>query len=198
MSTDFTLILARINDGDSKAVPQLFTLVYDELRRLAAVKLKADGAANTLQPTALVNEAFMKLAEGQTPTIVGRGHFFAIASRAMRQILVDYARRKNSLKRGGAAHRVDLSGVLEEVSFSGRSKDTEIDLELLDRALSALAEQHRRPAEVVELRYFGGLSEPEAAAALGISPRTAAIDWAFARGWLLRFMKAHSAGGDPP
>lgn len=199
METRITHILDRASRGEAQAISELFPLVYAELRSMAAAHLGNERAGHTLQPTALVNEAFMKLASGGSVPPTGKAHFLAVASRAMRQILTDHARGRNRRKRGGGpdgkaaqprlpfdeAHCVPDSG-------SG-STSAWMDLEALDNALQALAIEHPRAAQVVELRYFGGLTEPEAATVLGISLRSASVDWALARGWLKRRLE----GGGP-
>jgi len=175
-----TDLLSAIDRGDPRAARELFPLVYDELRQLAAAKLAREPAGHTLQPTALVHEAYLRLVEGDpVQQFNGRGHFFGAASEAMRRILVDVARRKKAGKRGGGRARLDLDDLAP--AADGRADD----LLALDEALTALATTDTQAAQLVQLRYFGGLSIKEAAAVLGVSPRTADSLWAYARAWLL-------------
>jgi RNA polymerase sigma factor (TIGR02999 family) len=177
--TDVTRILSAIEAGDPQAAEQLLPLVYDELRKLAARKLAHEKPGQTLQATALVHEAYVRLVGyGAEPHWNSRGHFFAAAAEAMRRILVEDARRKSRLKHGRGHHRVDLeSSCLVSAAPS-------LDLLALDEALSRLAETEPAKAELVKLRFFAGLTMPEAAAALDISPATAERYWTFARSWL--------------
>jgi RNA polymerase sigma factor (TIGR02999 family) len=179
--TDVTRILSAIDQGDPQAVEQLLPLVYDELRKLAAAKLVQEKPGQTLQATALVHEAYLRLVDVEKAQHWGsRGHFFAAAAEAMRRILVEQARRKRRLKRGGSLKRVDLDDV--DISIEGPSGD----LVALDEALSKLAEKHPDKADVVKLRYFAGLTISEAAEVLGISTSTADRYWTYARAWLYR------------
>lgn len=175
---DVTQILSQIESGDPCAAEQLLPLVYNELRRLAAQRLAQEKAGQTLQATALVHEAYLRLVNVDTQQQWnGRGHFFAAAAEAMRRILVDSARHKLSLKAGGDHLRVELD---DHFVADGRT----VDLIALDEAMDQLAAQDARKAELVKLRFFGGLSIQEAAAALGISESTANADWTFAKAWL--------------
>lgn len=167
--------------GESVASEALFPLVYDELRALALGMYRGGGETPTLQPTAVVNEAYLKLAGAAGAQWTGRDHFFALAARAMRQILIDHARRKDADKRGGAWDRVSLSGAADDITGGGADEAGLVDLEL---ALAKLERESERQARVVELRYFGGLSVEEAARVLGVSERTVKADWRFARAWL--------------
>jgi RNA polymerase sigma factor (TIGR02999 family) len=186
---DVTQILQAVEAGDPKATDQLLPLVYDELRKLAAARLAEERPGQTLQPTALVHEAYLRLVDVErAQNWNSRGHFFAAAAEAMRRILVDHARRKQSKKRGGDRRRLDLDQVA--VATSERSDDV-LDI---DAALSGLADIDPQAAELVKLRYFAGLSIPQAAAALGISPRGADFLWAYARAWLLRSLGGADAG----
>lgn len=175
--TDVSCILAAIGQGDSQAADQLLPLVYDELRKLAAQQLTHDRPGETLNPTALVHEAYLRLlGEGDPKRYRDRGHFFAAAATAMRHIRIDQARRKATQKRGGDLQQLDLNDV------AAPTPDDEILA--LDEALTQLAELDARKAQLVELRFFAGLTNDQAADVLGISPTTADRDWAFARAWL--------------
>ena len=176
-----TRILTAIEQGDARASAQLLPLVYDELRRLAASKLSHEPAGTTLQATALVHEAYLKLVEGgKDAPWDSRGHFFAAAAEAMRRILVDQARRRRSLKRGGQYKRAD---VLESIVAAPEISDR---LVIIDEALEKLQKTDPQAAELVKLKYFGGLTLREAAQVLGIAPRTADDVWAYSRAWLFR------------
>jgi RNA polymerase sigma factor (TIGR02999 family) len=178
---EVTRILSAIEQGDPHAAEQLLPLVYDELRKLAAERMAQEKPGQTLQATALVHEAYLRLVDAEkAPYWNSRGHFFAAAAEAMRRILVEKARRKASLKRGGGRAREELD---EENLVAPPLPD---DLLALDEALSQLAVADPQAAELVKLRYFAGLTVKQAAEALGISPRTAVFLWAFARAWLLR------------
>src|SRR6266849_10858644 len=187
--SDVTCILSAIDNGDPQAGEQLLPLVYDELRKLAAQKLAQEKPGQTLQATALVHEAYLRLVGAdQVQHWNSRGHFFAAAAEAMRRILVDSARRKGRRKRGGDWQRCDLQ--LNEPAVAG--PDT--DILAVDEALAQLADQHPEKAELVKLRYFAGLTLAEAASALGISTATAGRHWRYARAWLARRLRQ---GGDP-
>lgn len=177
--TDVTHILGQIESGDPSATEQLLPLVYQELRKLAAAKLAQEKPGQTIQATALVHEAWLRLV-GSDVEIQwnGRGHFFAAAAQAMQRILVESARRKKRLKAGGEFRRVELAAV--EASVDGPA----IDVLAVDEALQKLEQLDPRKAELVRLRFFAGLTLPEAAAALGISTSTADNDWAYAKAWL--------------
>jgi RNA polymerase sigma factor (TIGR02999 family) len=176
---DVTRILAQIESGDPQAAAQLLPLLYDELRKLAAHKLRGEKPGQTLQTTALVHEAYLRLVgAGEAQQWASRGHFFAAAAEAMRRILVENAKRKRRPKRGGDRVRVDLDeGCAVENGPSDR-------LLALDEALAKLALEDPRKAELVKLRYFAGMSVTEAAAALGISRATADRYWTYAKTWL--------------
>ncbi len=174
-------ILSGIEKGDPKASDQLLPLVYNELRRLARQRLAEERSGQTLQATALVHEAYLRLVgKGCEQPWNGRGHFFAAAAEAMRRILIENARRKIALKRGGDLSRRELDG---EQLIAPEPRE---DLLALDGALNKLAVVHRQAADLVQLRYFAGLTLPEAAEALDISPRTAGRLWTYARAWLRR------------
>jgi len=186
--TVVTRILDQIQQGDPHAAEQLLPLIYDELRQLAAQKLAQEKSGQTLQATALVHEAYLRLVDVEAAQHWNsRGHFFGAAAEAMRRILVDNARRKQSKKRGGDRVGLDLDQVA--AATSERTDDV-LDI---DAALVELVKADPQAAELVKLRYFAGLSIPEAAAALGVSPRSADFLWAYARAWLLR-----SLGGAEP
>jgi RNA polymerase sigma factor (TIGR02999 family) len=177
---DVTRILSAIEAGDPKAAGDLLPLVYDELRKLAAARIAVEDPGQTLQATALVHEAYLRLVGGEQPRDWnGRGHFFAAAAEAMRRILVDNVRRKQADKHGGDRVRVDLP---EGLAAAGRSDD----LVALDEALTRLESHDPDAARLVKLRYFAGLSHQEAADALGVSRGAADRLWALARAWLLR------------
>jgi RNA polymerase sigma factor (TIGR02999 family) len=176
---DVTRILSAAEQGDPRAAEQLLPLVYDELRKLAALKLAQEKPGQTLQATALVHEAYARLVDDEKARHWNsRGHFFAAAAEAMRRVLVENARRKSRLKHGRGHERVDLdSGCLVSAAPS-------LDLLALDEALSRLAKTEPAKAELVKLRFFAGLTMPEAAAALQISLATAERYWTFAKSWL--------------
>jgi RNA polymerase sigma factor (TIGR02999 family) len=182
MST-VTQILHAIESGDAKAAKELLTLVYDELRKLAAQKMANEAPGHTLQPTALVHEAWLHLGGDQQPTWQNRAHFFGAAAEAMRRILVDRARAKKAMKRGGGLERVDL----DAVELLAPMPDDE--LLALDEALDRLATVDTRAAQMVKLCFFVGLTQEEAARELGVSLATAERVWGFARAWLLREVK---------
>jgi RNA polymerase sigma factor (TIGR02999 family) len=175
--SEVTRILSQIESGDPQAVEQLLPLVYNELRKLAAKKMAQERAGQTLEATALVHEAYLRLAGGQH--FENRGHFFAAAAEAMRRILVDNARRKASGRHGGKITRRALDP--DQICRPDRADD----LLALDEALDRLHAHDPAVAAVVRLRYFAGMTVPEAAAALGIAPRTADGYWAYAKAWLL-------------
>jgi len=176
-----TAMLVRLADGEGAVREQLLPVVYDELRRIAAAYLVRERANHTLQPTALVHEAYLKLVDADSLRFEGRAQFFALAARAMRQILVDHARTKGRLKRGGGAVALSLS--------ENQPTPTELslpDVLAIDEALEKLSALDDRKARLVELRFFAGLTEAEAAEALGIARSTAAEDWRFVKAWLRR------------
>ncbi len=178
--TDVTQILSAIEQGDARATEQLLPLVYEELRRLASQKLIHESPGQTLQATALVHEAYVRLVDGnQDRGWDNRRHFFAAAAEAMRRILIERARQKNSLKRGGNHERVDLEAV--EPTFLPMACD---DILGLDEAIQKLEQKDARKAELVKLRFFAGLTVAEAAKALDVSVSTAESDWTYARCWL--------------
>jgi RNA polymerase sigma factor (TIGR02999 family) len=184
---DVTRILERAQKGDPKAAAELLPLVYHELRRLAAHKMVNESPGHTLQPTALVHEAWLHLGGDQQPAWQSRAHFFGAAAEAMRRILVDRAREKKALKRGGNLERVDIEGL--ELP----SPMPEDELLALDEALDRLATVDTRAAEMVKLCFFVGLTQEEAAKELGVSLATAERVWGFARAWLLREVRKEIA-----
>jgi RNA polymerase sigma factor (TIGR02999 family) len=178
--TDVTRILNAIERGDAKATDELLPLVYEELRLLAAQKLAQEKPGQTLQATALVHEAYLRLVGDGAAHWTGRGHFFGAAAEAMRRILIEQARRKHRLKRGAGQHRVELN------DFDVVVEDPGDDLLALDEAIDKLAAVDKTKAELVKLRYFAGLSLEQAAEILALSPTTAKRYWTYARAWLYR------------
>jgi RNA polymerase sigma factor (TIGR02999 family) len=186
--TDVTRILSAIEQGDLHAAEQLLPLVYDELRKLAAAKLAQEKPGHSSQATALVHDAYLRLVDkDRVQHWHSRGHFFAAAAEAMRRILVDNARRKRSKKRGGARVPLDLD------QLAAATSDGIDDVLDIDAALLGLAKADPQAAELVKLRYFAGLSIPQAAEILDISPRSADFLWAYARAWLLRSLGGGNA-----
>jgi len=177
--SDATVMLAAIGAGDSKAAEQLLVLVYDELRRLAASKLSREAPGQTLQPTALVHEAWLRLVGDKTPAFNDREHIFRASAEAMRRILIDRARRKHTQRHGGEYHRVDFEG------FDLAAPAADDQLLAVNEALDKFAIEHPIQAELVKLRYFAGLTNEEVSQVLGISVSTAKNYWTFARAWLL-------------
>lgn len=184
-ATELTRILDDVNRGDTDALGRLANVVYEELHRLAAAQMGHERADHTLQPTALVSEAFLRLFGNSDTKWENRAHFFGAAAEAMRRILVDYARRKQAHKRGGPARRVPLS---DADGDSGHAAETVL---AVDEALSRLTEVDPAKGRVVELRYFCGLSTEETARVLDVTPRTVERHWTTARAWLAR-----EIGGD--
>jgi len=182
-SHDITRLLLAWGAGDQAALDELMPIVYAELRKLARGYMRNQRADHTLQTTALVNEAYLRLIDSSRVNWQNRTHFFAISAALMRRVLVDFARARGSLKRGGEVQKVELDEALVV------AQDQKTDLVALDDALKILAEMNPRQSQVVELRYFGGLSEEEIAAHLQISVRTVRRDWSVARAWLYRRMR---------
>jgi RNA polymerase sigma factor (TIGR02999 family) len=176
--SDITRILVAIEQGDAKAADELLPLVYEELRRLASRKMSREKPGQTLQATALVHEAYIRLVGSENQQWSGRTHFFAAAADSMRRILIENARRKQRQKHGGGQHRVDLDDA--EISI----EEPSTNLIALDEALTKLAEEEKTVAELVKLRYFAGLTLSQAAEIIGVSRRTADRYWAYARAWL--------------
>ena len=177
-SHDVTQLLLAWNDGDQTALERLIPSVHAELRRIARRHMRNERAEHTLQASALINEAYLRLIDAQQVHWQNRAHFFAIASQLMRRILVDFARSHNYKKRGGGAHQISLDEAMVA------SKQRGEDLVALDEALSALSELDERKGRVVEMRFFGGLSEKEIAEALIVSQETVRRDWRLAKSWL--------------
>jgi RNA polymerase sigma factor (TIGR02999 family) len=182
--SDVTQILTAIEQGEAHAADKLLPLVYEELRKLAAHRMANEATGHTLQATALVHEAWMRLVGEENRKFQNRAHFFAAAAEAMRRILIDNARRKRALRHGGGQQRVDV----EQVDLASANDDDQ--LLAVNEALDKLAAQNQREAELVKLRYFVGMTLDEAAEVLGISARTADNYWAHARAWLFRELKA--------
>ena len=180
---DVTQILAAIDQGDHDAFERLLPIVYDELRMLARQQMSRERSDHTLQATALVHEAYLRLLGGQELTWANRRHFFQSATEAMRRILIEHARRKKRQKRGGGRRPIPLDAV--ELAVQGHSED----LLALDDAIQRLEEQDARAAEVVRLRFFAGLDIEETAKLLDVSPRTVKREWMFARAWLCGILK---------
>ena len=186
-ATQVTRLLLDVKNGDPEAVDRLMPIVYEELRRLAAHYLRDERSANTLQPTALVNEAYLRLVAQQMPDWESRAHFFGVAAHLMRQILVDHARKRRSQKRGGGQTPASLDDV---IAFAPLKSD---DIVALDDALTALAAVDARKAKVIELRFFGGLSVEETARALDVSVGTIGREQRMAEAWLHRELSRGSA-----
>ncbi len=184
--SEVTKILAQVQQGDAAAMDRLMPLVYDNLRSLAEAYLRKERPGHTLQATALVNEAYIKLVGRTDVAWQGRAHFFAAAAQAIRRILVDHARGKSRDKRGGDRKRIPLD------ASAVYSEPRDINLVALDEALAKLGSLNERHSRVVELRFFGGLTTQEVAAVLGVSSRTVETDWSMAKAWLL----AELAKGD--
>jgi len=189
-SQQISHLLHRWSDGDSEALDQLTPLVYGELRRMARRYMRRQPPGHTLQTTALIHEAYLRLVGREEQRWENRAHFFSVAAQAMRHILMDYARARNREKRGGGGQRVSLDEAMticpERVA----------ELVALDDALTELAKLDDRRSKVVELRFFGGLTEEEIAEVLKVSPRTVSSDWSLARSWLLRELSKSLGSGE--
>jgi len=181
--SDVTALLGEWQDKSREVEAVLFPLVYNELRKIARSHLRTERSDHTLQPTALVNEAYLRLVDQERVEWQGRAHFFGIASQMMRRILVDHARRKNAIRRGADVNKVTL----DEAFVSGEADS--VDVAALDDALADLAEIDPDQARLVELRFFGGLTIEETAEVLEVSPATVKREWAVARAWLYRALK---------
>jgi RNA polymerase sigma factor (TIGR02999 family) len=182
-SYEITQLLVAWNAGDRKALDQLIPLVQAELHRLARRYMRSERVGHTLQTTALINEVYLRLIEVRRVEWQNRAHFFGIAARLMRQILVDFARSRRYQKRGGGIFQLPLNDVL------GNLSQPDQDIVALDEALKALAKTDERKSQVVEMRFFGGLKEKEIAVALEVSPETVRRDWRLAKSWLLRWLR---------
>jgi RNA polymerase sigma factor (TIGR02999 family) len=187
-SNQVTVLLVRWREGDQRALEELMPIVYDELRRLANHYLRQERKDHTLQSTALVNEAYLRLAGQSPPQWQNRAHFFGIAARVMRQILVEYARGRSAAKRGGGATKITLDNTI------ALPQQINVDVVALDKALSELSQLDEQQGRIVELRFFGGLTIEDTSEVLGVSPATVKRDWVTARAWLYRAM----AGGELP
>jgi RNA polymerase sigma factor (TIGR02999 family) len=182
--SDITLVLDAISRGEDEASEKLLPLIYDELRRLAGERMSREAAGHTLQPTALVHEAWLRLMGDGVPTSKGRAYFFASAAEAMRRILVEHARRKARLKHGGGQERLDIDGLeLAEVAADDK-------VLLINDALLELEREHPERAKVVVLKYFGGMTNKDLAATLGLSERTVNRHWLCAKQWLFQKIRA--------
>ncbi len=184
-SPDITQILQEWSDGKREALNELLPLVYDELRRQASRYLRRERQDHTLQTTALINEAYLKLVDQKNVKWQNRAHFFAIAAQAMRRILVDYARAKHREKRGGDAQKISL----EEITMIAVEENKSVDLIALDEALTRLAKMDEQKSRIVELRYFSGLNVEETAEVMSISRNTVERHWTMAKAWLHRELK---------
>lgn len=184
--TDATLLLQAVNTGEPNAADKLLIVVYEELRRLAAVRMANEAPGHTLQPTALVHEAWLRLIGSRNPQFENRAHFFSAAAEAMRRILIDHARRKLTVRHGGGLQKVDLDG------FEIPTGDDPSQLLAVHEVLDHLAAEHPLQAEVVKLRYFAGMTNEEIAQVLGLSVATVKNYWAFARAWLFRAISSTS------
>lgn len=187
-SSPVSELLLHWGNGDRKALEAILPLVYNELRRLARYHLRQQRPNHTLQTTALVHEAYLRLAEEKALQVKDRGHFLGIAAQLMRWILVDYERNRRAAKRGAGATRVTLDS-----NVAARSQVQDMDLLALDEALNRLAKLDRQQSQIIELRYFGGLSIEDTSEFLGISPATVKRSWSSARAWLLREMSRGEA-----
>ncbi len=184
--SDVTRILHAIEQGDAKAADELLPLVYDELRKLAASRMARETPGHTLQPTALVHEAWIRMVGGENPKFDGRAHFFGAAAEAMRRILIDSARRKKALRHGGGHERVNL----EEAEIAAEKNDDQ--LLAVNEALDKLAAQNKLEAELVKLRYFVGMTNAQASEVLGITEASAKHYWIHARTWLYQAIKGEN------
>jgi RNA polymerase sigma factor (TIGR02999 family) len=182
--SDITLVLQAVGRGESKASEELLPLVYDELRRLAAARMAQEAAGQTLQPTALVHEAWLRLIGDGDRTWENRGHFFGAAAEAMRRIMIENARRKSRLKRGGGQARLNI----EDLELAETTPDDKVLL--IDEALERLQAEDPEKTRVVVLKFFGGLTNQEVAASLGVTERTVERQWAYAKAWLFRSIRS--------
>jgi len=184
---EITRVLRTASGGDPTAVNTLMEMVYDELRRIAGHYFKQEAEGHTLQPTALVHEAYLQLVNVKVVEWKDRNHFFAIAAKTMRQILVRHAIRKKSLKRGGGAERVSLDEGL------ALSREKTIDILVMEEGLRELERRDSRSAQIVEMRFYGGLKEVDVAEAMGLSRRTVQLEWRHAKAWLRNYLSEYWA-----
>ena len=191
-SSDVTLLLLRLSDGDQDALDQLIPLIYDELHRLAAFHLQRERPEHTLQTTALVHEAYLRLVDQKEAQWKNRGHFFAVAAQAMRRVLVDYARRHHAVKRGSFLPKISLDEAIAVADENTRN------VLLIDELLTRLASVDPQEGRIVELRFFGGLTVEETAVVMGISPATVKREWSIAKAWLLRELAHYPAWSKRP
>lgn len=191
-SLELTRLLEAVSEGNRSAVDQLLPIVYHELRALAQRRLSAERSDHTLQATALVHEAYMKLIDQREVQWQNRAHFFGVAALAMRRILVNHAKAKGRVKRGGGGARVELT------EAAAITAEPDLDIVALDEAMKRLAEVDERAARVVELRFFGGMSVEETAEVLQVAPATVKRDWTIARAWLLREIQKGDESDDGP
>ncbi len=187
-SLELTRLLEAVSEGNRSAVDQLLPVVYHELRALAQRRLAAERSDHTLQATALVHEAYMKLIDQREVQWQNRAHFFGVAALAMRRILVNHAKSKGRIKRGGKGAKMELT------EAAAVSAEPDLDIIALDEAMKKLASMDERSARVVELRFFGGMSVEETAEVLGVAPATVKRDWTLARAWLLREIQKGDGG----
>jgi RNA polymerase sigma factor (TIGR02999 family) len=183
-----TLLLHRLKEGQTEAAENLVALVYPELHRMAAVRMRGERRGHTLQPTALVNEAYMRLVGQRRVDWKDRAHFYAVAARTMRRVLVDYARERLTGKRGGGQEKLNIDWI--EIEATSEKVD---EMLVIDEALTRLQEFDAQQASIIEMRYFGGMSVRETAEALRISARTVDRDWALAKAWLARELSQGTA-----
>jgi RNA polymerase sigma factor (TIGR02999 family) len=188
-AADLDALLSRARAGDRDALAQILPIVYDELRRIADGYMRRERPGQTLQATALVHEAYLRLLKDKTPDWQNRAHFLAIAATSMRQILVERARARTATKRGGKAGRITLDEAV--LASPGQT----VDIEVIDQALTRLATLDPTQARIVELRFFAGLTVEEAAEAIGVSPATLKREWSVARAWLRRELAREANGG---
>jgi RNA polymerase sigma factor (TIGR02999 family) len=181
--SELTIALQAVGHGEALPTEELLGLVYDQLRQLAAARMAREAPGQTLQATALVHEAWLRLARGEHQTWDNRAHFFGAASEAMRRIVIENARRKSSLKRGGALHRVDIS----ELTLAETTPDDKVLM--INEAVEALQSEYPDVARLVVMKFFGGLTNEEAAETLGVGERTVGRQWAFAKAWLLDWIQ---------
>ena len=188
VSSDVSQLLSNLRNGDESAINALTTILYDELHRIASRHLRRERAGHTLQTTALVNEVYLKLAGNRDRPFTDKAHFLAVASRVMRQVLVDYARARNTRKRSGDAPQITTERLTTTLEVEADSGPDRMELLALDVALDALAREEQALAQLIEMRYFGGMTAEETAAALGLSVHVVRHDLRLAQAWLRRKM----------